>query len=230
MGYRGAVGAAIEKGTWAGVPALWAGDRSGPAGVVLHGLGGAKEDQWIDLERLAAAGYFALAIDAHGHGERRFEDFERRFDRASRGDLTVDQEFEQCVERTARDVGDVLHAALAESPHQEGFVLGFSMGGFVGFRTAELYTSVSTLVCVAGAPPRATAAARLLNTRVLTVHGEFDELVPIERVRSFHTQARALGVDDRGPHEAIEIPGAGHVFKPQEWADVWPLIVAWLAS
>jgi dienelactone hydrolase len=41
-----------------------------PAVLVLHGTGGNKEGQRAWLDKLAARGFFALAIDARYHGER----------------------------------------------------------------------------------------------------------------------------------------------------------------
>src|ERR1700733_7778152 len=66
----------------AGVPALLRYRESPQAaaghGTVLfyHGFGGTKERPEAYLTALAEAGFLAVSLDAVGHGERRYPDFE----------------------------------------------------------------------------------------------------------------------------------------------------------
>lgn len=210
--------------TWAGIPVLRAGPETAPIVFVLHGLGGSKRDQWLDIERLAEAGYHAVAPDAFDHGDRKPADFEARFDPRTRGAEAVSREFRGVVERSARDVAALSRFFLASSPSSTASVLGFSMGGFIGFRAVELAPALSTLVCVAGAPPPGTTTHTLVGRRILTIHGDRDEVVSVDGVRAFQA-ARSRSE----PSEHLELRDGGHVLTEQEWGAVWPRILAWLA-
>lgn len=56
------------------VPGIWAKPGQGtgrlPVVIMLHGTGGKKEDMKAEMEKYAAAGFFAVAIDGPFHGER----------------------------------------------------------------------------------------------------------------------------------------------------------------
>jgi uncharacterized protein len=68
--------------TVAGVPALLrhrgSPERAMERGTVLlyHGFGGAKERVDYHAAALAAAGFLAVSLDAVGHGERRYPNFD----------------------------------------------------------------------------------------------------------------------------------------------------------
>lgn len=53
-------------------------DEPLPAVLWFHGFGVDKETHRPELERLAAAGFAAIGIDAAGHGERRLPDLAER--------------------------------------------------------------------------------------------------------------------------------------------------------
>lgn len=94
-----------------------------PALILLHGLGGSKEDLVPFGHFLAATGYASLIIDEYGHGERANEDSGDSAAVALRG-------FEQTVMDVRRGI-DYLQSRPHISPHRIG-VLGFSLGAIIG--------------------------------------------------------------------------------------------------
>src|SRR5579872_5261820 len=77
-------------------------------GTVLfyHGFGGTKERPEAYLNALAEAGFLAVSLDAVGHGERRYPDFEVIFDN-ERWDTEfeeVETHFLQLLDDTAAEV------------------------------------------------------------------------------------------------------------------------------
>src|SRR5437588_12958226 len=80
-------------------------------GTILfhHGFTARKEGNIKELADLAARGYLAVGIDAVGHGERRFADFDDRF---SSSNPSHDNNYYDAVRDTAREMPAVLDALL----------------------------------------------------------------------------------------------------------------------
>jgi uncharacterized protein len=178
------------------------GDAAGGV-VVLHGAGSCKENHFDFARALRAAGLAAVVFDQRGHG-------------ASDGALGA----------SAYD--DVAAAARVLPPGPVA-VRGSSMGGFMALVAgARMQAAAVVAICPAsgeqlayglhdrefdfraeedglrtlllGADERAAAAA--LGERLLLLHAEGDERVPIATSRALHAAARGSRL--------VAVPGGDH--------------------
>ena len=112
-----------------------------PAVILLHGLGGSKEDLVPFGHFLAATGYASLIIDEYGHGERRNE---------GQSGSAVDgiHGFEQTVIDVRRGI-DYLQTRSHISPHRIG-VLGFSLGAILAADAMGIDWRLRSAVLISG--------------------------------------------------------------------------------
>ncbi len=159
--------------------------------VVLHGAGSRKENHRDFAQACAAAGLAALVFDQRGHG-------------ASGGALDA---------RALDDVGEMASLLPAGPPI---FLRGSSMGGFLALAAAGRCGAAGVVaICPASrelllgglrerrfefsadapalealiAATDVEAAARALGPRLLLIHAEGDDRVPIARSRRLHAAA-----------------------------------------
>ena len=197
--------------------------ESEPAGgvVVLHGAGSCKESHFDFARRCRGAGLEAIAFDQRGHGE-------------SAGALG------------AGAVDDVARIAALLSPGPVA-LRGSSMGGFMALVAgARLGADAVVAVCPAGADQlrrglrdgafefRADAggldallelsderaAARALGERLLLLHAEGDERVPVAGSRELHALAEGSRL--------VTVPG-GHHRSVQHDGELQALSVSFIA-
>jgi pimeloyl-ACP methyl ester carboxylesterase len=105
----------------------------GPAIVMVHGFGSSRVQNWKStgwFGGLTAAGFSILAMDCRGHG-----DSGKPHDSESYGH-----------DRMADDAVRVMDAALLSS----AFILGYSMGGFIGLRLLAAHPERVTRLAIAG--------------------------------------------------------------------------------
>jgi pimeloyl-ACP methyl ester carboxylesterase len=172
--------------------------------VILHGAGSSKENHRDFAQACARAGLAALVFDQRGHG-------------ASRGALDG---------RALDDVATMAGRLPAGVPV---FLRGSSMGGFVALAAAALTGAAGVVaICPAGgemllaglrsgrfdfradraglepllASVDLDAAARRLGPRLLLVHAEGDESVPIAHSRRLHAAAAGSRL--------LAVPGGDH--------------------
>ncbi len=171
--------------------------------VVVHGAGSCKENHRDFAHACAAAGLAAIVFDQRGHG-------------ASGGSLD------------ARALHDV--AAIASLlPGGPVFLRGSSMGGFVALAAAGRVRAAGVVaICPAGrglllaglrderfdfradraalepliAAQDLEAAARALGPRLMLVHAEGDDRVPIAGTRRLHEAAAGSTL--------LAVPGGDH--------------------
>ncbi|HEU4977253.1 MAG TPA: alpha/beta fold hydrolase [Solirubrobacteraceae bacterium] len=178
-----------------------------PAGgvVILHGAGSCKESHFDFARACRAAGFAAVAFDARGHG-------------ASEGPMDG---------RALRDVARVAGLLPAQAPLA---LRGSSMGGwFALVAGAALDAAAVVAICPASAamlrrglaqPGRFTfaadapalaslladhedeAAAATLRERLLLLHAEGDEQVPVDHSRALHASAPGSRL--------VAVPGGHH--------------------
>jgi pimeloyl-ACP methyl ester carboxylesterase len=186
--------------------------RDAPAGgvVILHGAGSCKENHFDFARALRAAGLAAVVFDQRGHGE-------------SEGALG------------AGALDDVATIAALLPPGPVG-LRGSSMGGFMALMAgARLGATAVVAICPAGGEQLAQglrrrefefradenalrallldaderAAAAFLGERLLLMHAEGDERVPIAGSRELHAAApgsRLVAVPG-GDHRSIQHDG-----------------------
>ena len=124
-----------------------------PLVFVLHWFQGSKESLEIWARDLAARGLFALAIDAHLHGERSVAGI---FKQDNLADLGVEYSIyvhQASIARTARDVPVILDA-LARRPDVDttrAAATGMSMGASVAMVLAWREPRIRTTACLVGA-------------------------------------------------------------------------------
>jgi len=106
---------------------------SGPPIVMVHGFGSSRVQNWKStgwFGGLTAAGFSIVAMDCRGHG-----DSGKPHDPESYGH-----------DRMAGDVVRVMEAAGLSS----AFILGYSMGGFIGLRLLAAHPERVTRLAIAG--------------------------------------------------------------------------------
>ena len=138
------------------VPAIAVHPGSGgpfPVCLVLHCFRGAKEDLEPWCRDLAARGIFAIAIDAHLHGERTIAGVFHGDDIASLGGEYSIWVHQMSIARTAKDVPVILDA-LARRPDVDVSrvaATGMSMGGSTAMVLAWREPRVRVVASVVGA-------------------------------------------------------------------------------
>lgn len=177
--------------------------------VLCHGIGVDGSDL-LPIARLLAGALpdtaFALPHAPHrftlapDQGRQWFDLFDRTFGE---------------VEQGARATAPSLVRYLADEcsrlglPHRAAVLAGFSQGGmmalYAGLRMADPPGGIAAL---AAALPGFAETARDLRARppVLLVHGERDEIVPVQMSRDAERLLRGLGV----PVHAVYRPELGH--------------------
>lgn len=179
-------------------------EAEGPGGVVvLHGAGSQKENHFDFAHQLQAAGLASVVFDQRGHGE-------------SGGALG------------AGALDDVATVATLLAPGPVG-VRGSSMGGFMALMAgARMGAAAVVAICPASGAQLAqglseggwdfradevglrrvlegadeAAAAATLGARLLLLHAEGDERVPIESSRALHAAAPGSRL--------VAVPGGHH--------------------
>lgn len=224
----------------AGVPALatsvGVAEQAAERGTVLilHGLTASKEAQHLDARSLAERGYLAVALDAVGHGERRYVDFDARFSEADpdRGERS----FFEVVQQSAVELPIVLEAMAARGWARPGRVgaVGISMGGFILFgavaarcRLDAVATIVASPVWRRGDRSPHQQLGRFFPTPLLMVTGADDPVVPPSPARELHAQLvpRYEAAPERLRY--LECAGEGHMFSKPAWDQAWGDVCGW---
>ncbi|HEX8276259.1 MAG TPA: alpha/beta fold hydrolase [Longimicrobiaceae bacterium] len=229
--------ATFENRTAAGAPLLLARPqgRGGPLPAVLwfHGFGVDKETHRPELERIAAAGFLAVGVDAAGHGARRLPDLDARIDAPREEALRVAVEL---AARTAAEVPGVVReladAGLADPERVSA--AGISMGGYLVYGAVLAEPSLRAAVSILGSPewPLGDSPHRrpeaFHRTALLSITAECDENVPPDAARRFH---RRLAEGHPQPERAryLELPGAVHLMGADDWETTMGETLRWLA-
>jgi dienelactone hydrolase len=222
-----------------------------PLVILSHGFGGAKEDLKDEMEMLADMGYYAVAMDNHGHGNRVGPDFASR---VFQHDLLNVYQVRRLIKETADDIPSIIDhfEANKQVNAQRIGMLGVSMGGFVAFRALviEERIGVATPIIASpywdelpedvpvldtpGAEERLAAYAqeysparypeRFFPRPILTQIGGKDNHYDGERVKQFYRELERYyhGSDKRV--KLIVHEDEGHKFTELMWANV----VKWL--
>jgi uncharacterized protein len=204
--------------------ALFSPDEAPSGGVVvIHGAGSQKENHFDFARECRAAGLAAVAFDQRGHG-------------ASEGALD------------GRAIEDVATVAAVLPDGVPVALRGSSMGGWLALAAgAALDAAAVVAICPASSDQlarglssgrftfradagtlepllRATdlaAAARSLGARLLLMHAEGDEDVPVEHSRELHGGA---------PDSRIEVIPGGHHRSVQHDPDLQALSVRFIRT
>ena len=229
----------------AGVPALlrYAGSPVAAAGrgtvLFYHGFGGNKERPEGYLAALAEAGFLAVSVDAVGHGERRYRDFDVIFS-DERWDARFEEtesDFLRVIDETAAEVPTIIDELLARGWGRADRigVAGRSLGGNVAYASVLADSRVRAAVSVVGSPewtlPRPHSPHHhpdcFFPSAVLSQAAEFDEHCPPGPIRGFHAALAPWYAGEPDRIAYVEYPGAGHFLTPELDAESRRRMVAW---
>ena len=227
---------AFERRTVDGVPLLLAapeGRRDAlPLVLWFHGLGAGKDVHRPELERVAAAGFLAVGVDAAGHGERRLPDLDERIaaplEDARRTMLEL-------ADATAAEVPAVVRRLAGDGLADAGRValVGISMGGYLVYRAVMTHPPVRAAVAILGSPewPGDASPHRRPEAfhwvALLSVTAERDANVPPAAARRLHRELAANHPDPRRVRY-VELPGAQHLMSAEHWATAMDETLRWL--
>jgi len=221
---------------WA-IPKAAAGLRSLPGILVFQEAFGVNRHIVSVCERLAAAGYVAVAPELFHRegtgltfGYNDFNSVRPIFSRMSNEGLVADIR--------------ASHQALRDYPLVDPariYAIGFCLGGFVAVLAAMHVPLASAAAFYGGGLTKGRPGVGLtplidgfgqIDCRTLFVFGEKDSGIPAEDVALIRSRLEAL----HKPHEIEVYPDAGHgffcedrpVYNPQAAAAAWDRALAWL--
>lgn len=209
-----------------------------PAVVVVHDVWGLYEPYHRVAQRLASAGFVALALDLYARGEKP----------GSPADMPGVMKFLHGLpdRRVLADIQAALDF-LGARPEVSGRKLGltgFCMGGKYADLAAARCDGLSAAVSWYGMlhadalddanPEHALDALALLRCPLLALFGADDVLIPLRDVEELRSRARERAL----PVEVVVYTGAGHAFandsRPEAFraeaaADGWARALAFFA-
>jgi pimeloyl-ACP methyl ester carboxylesterase len=242
----------FEKGSVEGIPTLSCFNtdkKTGPRPLVFlsHAFQSSKEFWQDKLAFLAAAGYFAVAMDNKGHGERNGPDFKSQVFTKHGFNL---YEVRRLIKETADDIPILIDHFITHKTIDAARIgmLGVSMGGFIAFRALVIEKRISVATPVIASPyfdetPRdvplanrpeinraleaysqkyspAGFAERFYPRAVLIQVGGRDKHLDAGRVEQFYKTL--LPYYAKGPDKLrfIQEDNSGHDFTESMWQNV----------
>jgi hypothetical protein len=229
------------------IPALhaWLPGVTGPSVVVLHGLGADKETQRKEAEDLARAGMRVVVPDAPHHGARRSPWLDRM---AEATGAEAHLLFLRMLPLLVYDTLAIVHQ-LRDQGHGPVGLLGISMGAFAALDAACRDDAVAATVSILGSPdwsprrgpvteemraflPRDPAHndSRLAGRPLFMANAGRDEHVDPAPARRLAQALRPLFATTPDCLVHLEYPDSGHFMREEDWADMWPRAVRFLAG
>lgn len=219
----------------AGIPCLLAvsHDVPVPRPVVLwcHGFRADALAHAAELERVAAAGFLAIGIDAVDHGARRDPQLAARVTASAEGARPVMLEV---VRQTAQELPALIDELVQHhcADRERVSVVGISMGAFICYLAIARSLPVRAVVSLLGDPEWRDddsphrQLARFADVALLSVTAEHDVSVPPAPVRQFHRSLRHAFHSPRHHHH--ELRGAGHLTSAAAWDEAMVMTLDWL--
>lgn len=191
-----------------------AGAKPRRAVLWFHGFNADAATHRPELERFARAGFDAYAVDAVGHGSRRWPDLDAR--------VAAPREE---AKRTMLDLADATAAEVSAIVDQLGIeevgIAGVSMGGYVVYRALLVEPRIRAAVAILGSP-EGLDYARFAGLPLLSITAGCDENVPPHAARALH---EFLG---NAATNYLELPGAQHLMNGEEWDRAIDAAIAFL--
>lgn len=202
-----------------------------PTVLVLHGLGRSKEHMLPTLYAFARAGYQAVALDARLHGER---------PQSAQRDTLLQAQYVptlyDMIAGTAQDIPPFLDA-LGVS---RAAVHGVSLGGYIAFAAMVREPRLAVASVAMGSPdwlegmralglgpghpvydqtalgnPLHHAPATYPPRPLLMLHGDQDEIVPVQGVRDLYQDLLPVYQDAPDTLKLTVYPGLGHRYTDE---------------
>jgi len=168
-----------------------------PGMIVIHEWWGLN-DHIRDLsDKLALAGYTALAVDLFGKSTT---DPQVAMDMVRELDQSVATEHLLCSADYLRDLDSVI-------PEKTGSI-GWCFGGGQSLRLAIEDQRLAACVIYYGRPVTDPAELSRIKAPILGIYGEADEMIPVDSIREFDEALNRAGKE----HEFHIYPGAAHAF------------------
>jgi len=243
-------GLQLEKGSVNGIPFLLCSRKDGkpkPLVVLSHAFRASK-DMWRGkLTELASLGYYAVAIDNSGHGERKGAAFESVAFVEGKVDVCA---VRMLIKETADDIPALVEHFVEQEEVDGGRIgmVGVSMGGFITFRALVIESRIRVAAPVIGSPywddvpeevavitsseadealegySRKSSPARHVDkfyprAMLIQVAGK-DVHLNSARVVQFHRELQTHYQDAPDKLELVLHEGIGHEFTPLMWAKV----------
>jgi dienelactone hydrolase len=173
-----------------------------PGVLLAHDWMGVTDHQKLQVAKLAALGYVALAADVYGKGVRPAD---AQSAGATAGALYKDRGLMRSRMRAALDW-------LAAQPQVDAThlaVTGYCFGGACALELARSGAPLRAVVTFHGTLATPTPQdAKNIKAKVLVLHGADDPYVKQEDVKAFMDEMRAAGVD----WQVVQYSGAVHSF------------------
>jgi carboxymethylenebutenolidase len=192
-----------------------------PAVLVIHEWWGLNEhiEHWAD--RLAAAGFAALAVDLYGGKVATTPD------EAMAAMKTVD---DAAAQRTISAALDYLaHDPRIRAPHRG--VIGWCFGGGWSLQAALAHPELDAAVMYYGQPETDPAKLKAIHARLLGVFGNKDKGIPPPAVDAFDAALTTAGVDHAiyryDAEHAFANPSGAHYDEPAA-SDAWSKVLPFL--
>jgi pimeloyl-ACP methyl ester carboxylesterase len=204
---------------------------SAPLVLVLHGLGGSKENVLPTAYAFAQQGFRVAALDARLHGDRPGAD--AREERMAASYIATLYEI---ITGTARDVSALLDHLGAD----RAAVHGISLGGYIIFSALLTEPRLAVAAVAMGSPdwlgpiramgidlthpalapvlqahPLDQAESAYPPRPLLMMHGTEDEVVPVSGVEMLYERLLPAYAQTPERLELILVPGLGHVYTPE---------------
>jgi uncharacterized protein len=209
--------------------------------LVYHGFGGSKEaPRPLALAgAVADAGYLAVSIDAVGHGERRYPDWDVRFsdERWNEQEEATETDFLTVRRETAAEIPAIVDDLVARGwvfPDRLG-ITGGSLGGEMCFSGILREPRIRVAAPIIGSPQWTLPfpdsphlhADRYFPVPILSQTAELDEHIPADWVRAFRDRLAPMYATAPERLSFIEYPGVGHGLTPELWEQAYANAAAW---
>ncbi|MBW1807051.1 MAG: prolyl oligopeptidase family serine peptidase [Deltaproteobacteria bacterium] len=203
-------------------------------GTILfyHGLGVSKQAHLYEMGRLAKAGFLVVGIDAVGHGERRYPDYDERFEE-KRSRATYYQVVRQTIDEIPAII-DELEAEGLVNQDRLG-IAGISMGGYMVFGGILADKRIKVAAPIIASPfwrdvPEVSPHLhpdKFFPVALLVQNAGVDTVVKTEQARNFSKKMEPFYQTSPERLRYVEYPDAGHIMSPKDWSTVVAELVEW---
>ncbi len=208
-------------------------------GTILfyHGLGASKETLLPEITRLAAAGFFVVAVDAVGHGSRWDPTLKRLVDGGSRAHPAA---FLEIISNTAGEISALIDELQRRQWINQGRIgiAGVSMGGYISFLAITLDSRLKVAATLLASPEwnsESTTSPHLhlehfSQIKLLSQNAGRDEIVYAADVARFHSRLQQTYHDRGQCYRYVEYPESGHFMEEADWHRCIDKMIAWFVQ